>query len=104
MTILDAIKADVSYPLSDNAFELALIKRGLTSADTVTAIITASEEYELAVADCLMSAATSPDVKEGGYSVSMSDKKNIIARANGIYSKYGISSSLKPTAKFVNRW
>lgn len=100
MTYLEAIKARLNYPLSDNAFTLALEDRGLTSTGTYVK----GEAFDLAYADTITSLVTAPDVKEGGYSLSLSDKATLIKLANGIYAKYGIASSLKPVAKFVQRW
>jgi hypothetical protein len=104
MTYLEAIKAKLSYPLSDsNAFILALTDRGLTSTDTYAA----GESFDLAYADLIVVLVTTPNISEGGYSVSLSDRNTLIKIANGIYTKYEVEtplSSLKPTATFVNRW
>jgi hypothetical protein len=102
MTNLEAIKGKVGYPLSDNAFILALTDRSLVSTDTY--VIGNKQQLELAQADLIYTLVSSPNVTEGGYSVSLSDKKSLIELANGIYTKYGQSSPLKPTAKFVQRW
>lgn len=101
MTYLEALKAKVDYPLSDNAFILALEDRVLTSTDTYVK----GKSFDLAYADCLCVLVTMADKKEGShFSISISEKQNLIKLANGIYTKYGIVSSLKPTAKFVQRW
>ena len=100
MTNLEAIKGRLNYPLSDNAFILALTDRGLTSTDTYAK----GESFDLAYADSITMLVTSPKVSEGGYSVSLTDKATLIKLANGIYNKYGEPSSLKPIARFVNRW
>jgi len=99
MTNLEAIKGKLGYPLSDNAFILALDDRGLTSTDTYAK----GQAFDLAYADAITTLITTPNVSEGGYSISLADKKNLIKLANGIYTKYGVASSLKPTAKFVQR-
>jgi hypothetical protein len=100
MTYLEALKAKVEYPLSDNAYTLALEDRGLTSTDTYVK----GKLFDLAYADCLTQLVTMADKKESNFSISITEKRNLIKLANGIYSKYGIVSSLKPTAKFVSRW
>ncbi len=100
MTYLEAIKAKLDYPLSDNAFIVALEDRGLTSTDAYVK----GEAFDLAHADAIMMIVTSPDKREGGYSVSLSDRKTLTSLASGIYSRYGITSSLKQTARFVQRW
>lgn len=100
MTNLEAIKGRLNYPLSDNAFILALNDRGLTE----TATYSKGQAFDLAYADSITMLVTSPNISEGGYSVSLADKQTLIKLANGIYSKYGEASSLKPIARFVNRW
>ena len=103
MTYLEAIRAKLSYPLSDNAFILALTDRGLTSTDTYTA----GESFDLTYADTIVMLLTTPNISEGGYSISLTDKTALIKLASDIFTKYGEAnplSSLKPTAKFVNRW
>jgi hypothetical protein len=100
MTNFEAIKGRLGYPLSDNAFKLALSDRGLTDTDTYAK----GQAFDLAYADAITMLVTSPNVSEGGYSISLSDKNNLIKLANGIYEKYGTMSSLKPTATFVQRW
>ena len=98
MTLLEALKAKVQWPLGDNAFIAALTDRSLTYTDTYTGI---SEAFELAQADCLKSAATGPNVSEGGYSISSADRKLMLNMADTIYNKYGYATSAGPTAKFI---
>jgi hypothetical protein len=101
MTYLEAIKGKLSYPLSDNAFILALTDRGLTYTDTYAK----GQAFELAYADTVITLVTSPNVSEGGYSINQSDKKTLLELANGIFTKYGEPiSSLKKTATFVQRF
>ena len=100
MTNLEAIKGTLNYPLSDNAFIKALIDRGLVETATYSKI----QSFDLAYADCITTLVTAPNVSEGGYSISLSDKATLIKLANGIYSKYGQPGIAKPTATFVQRW
>ena len=101
MTYLEAIKGKLSFPLSDNAFILALTDRGLTYTDTYAT----SQSFDLAYADTIITLITTPDVTEGGYSIRSSDKKALLDLANGIYVKHGEPvSSLKKTATFVQRF
>lgn len=100
MTNLEAIKGKLNYPLSDNSFILALNDRGLVE----TATYSNCQAFELAYADSIKTLITAPNISEGGYSISLSDKAALIKLANGIYAKYGINSSLNPTATFVQRW
>jgi len=105
MTNLEALRARVGYPLTDNALEYALSKRSLDKDDIWQAT---SEAFDLAYADALVIVLTSPDsVSEGGYNISSNDKKFIAETANQIYKTYGQASfipALTPTARFVQRW
>jgi hypothetical protein len=103
MTNLEAIKAKLNYPLTDNAFILALQDRGLTQ----TGIYSGGEAFDLAYADAITSLATAPNVSEGGYQISLSDKTALLSLAAGLYTKYGAVNPIstpKKTATFVQRW
>ncbi|HLD90559.1 MAG TPA: hypothetical protein VI911_06020 [Patescibacteria group bacterium] len=105
MTNLEAIKAKMNYPLSENAFILALQDRGLASAG----IYSGGESFDLAYADAITTLVTVPNVVEGGYQVSLADKTTLLSLAAGIYTKYSAvnpipASSLKKTATFVQRF
>lgn len=102
MTNLEALKAAVNYPISTNQATLALLDRSLTPADTYTAV---SKEFELAKADILMLLISSANIAEGGYSISMTDKSNMMKMASQIYTKHGVSNPLAPQIKDAsNRW
>jgi hypothetical protein len=103
MTNLEAIKAKLNYPLTENAFILALQDRGLTSAG----IYVSSQSFDLAYADAITTLVTVPNITEGGYQISLTDKTSLLSLAAGIYTKYGVVnpiSSLKKTATFVQRF
>lgn len=101
MTNLEAIKGKLGYPLSDNAFKVALADRVLTDSATYTKC----QAFDLAYADAIVMIITKGNVSEGGFTVSMAEVKTLTSLANGIYAQYGIASPLpKPTAKFVQRW
>jgi hypothetical protein len=103
MTNLEAIKAKLNYPLTDNAFILALQDRGLASAG----IYAGGESFDLAYADAITTLVTVPNVSEGGYQISLTDKTSLLSLAAGIYTKYSAVnpiSSLKKTATFVQRF
>ena len=102
MTTIEALKASVNYPISVDQANVALIDRGLTSTDTYAGI---TQEFELAKADILMMLATSANIQEGGFSISMTDKGNMIKIASQIYTKYGVSNPLAPKLRNAsNRW
>lgn len=102
MTTLEAIKAKLSYPLSDNSYILALSDRGLSY--TATYASTDRQALELAQADLIYTLVTAPNVTEGGYSVSLSDKKSMMKLADSIYAKYNVRPLSSPRAKFVQKW
>lgn len=105
MNYLEAIKAKLGYPITDNAAELALITRGLVTTDTFVAT---SQAFELAYADSIMTILTSPtSIKEGGYAITYSDQKSLLSIANYFYARYGAANpleTLRPKARFVHRW
>jgi hypothetical protein len=101
MTNLEAIKGKLNYPLSVNSFTLALEDRGLSAAGTYVSC----QSFDLAYADAMTTLATAPNITEGGFQVSLTDKTALLRLADGIYTKYGevnIISSLKKTATFVH--
>lgn len=100
MTNLEAIQAKLNYPLSVTAFLLALQDRGLTSSATYSD----RQSLELAYADLCYTLISSPNITEGGYSVSLSDKKALTQVADSIFAKYGLISPLTPKATFINVW
>jgi len=102
MTYLEALKASLGYPLTDNAFILALENRGLTSTDTYST--TDKRAFELAKADCIMTLLSTPNVSEGGYSINLTDKESLKKLANGIYTRYKVANPLTPSASFNNPW
>ena len=99
MTNLEAIKAKISYTLSDNTYLLVLSDRGLTSGDTYS--IESKRAIDLAQADAIYILCTMPHKEEGGFTVSVTDRYALLRVADGIYQQYGIS---RKTAKFVQPW
>ena len=102
MTNLEALKAKISYPLTDNAFKLALTDRGLL--DTSAYTVANKRALELAQADLHVVLVSAPDVQEGGYQITLNDKKTLISVANGLYSKYGVPSPFGAKATFKQPW
>lgn len=104
MTILEAIKEAIGYPISDNRANMTLTKRGLTATDEATQSVLSGKAFELATADLMFWLITAPNIKEGGYSLSISDKKTLKDIASGIYAKHGLRGPSQPTARFINPW
>lgn len=101
MTNLEAIKAIVGYPLSDNAYKKVLLDRDLTDSATYVSS-TDKEAMDLAQASAIYIVCTQANKTEGGYSISITDKVSLLKIANDIYIRYGYSIPNSPTATFVN--
>lgn len=109
MTILEALKSKVSYPLPDNFFQSVLIERCLSGGDEFTMEVAGSKEFDLAKADAWIALVTASQVQEGNYSISLTDKSNMIKLANTIYNKYGEplygeTGEAKPTVTYCSDW
>ena len=104
MTNLEAIKAKVQYPLSDDMFSLALFERGLTPAGEY--VLINKKQMDLAEADCIVAMVTSPaSVSEGGYSISKSDVESLRKLASSLYRKWGlVDPFVSSISNATNRW
>lgn len=104
-TIIQALRDEVQYPVSDGFLHNKLIKRGLSGEEIFTADVSSSKEYQGCVADALIGIITSPNISEGGVSISHSDKSIILNIANTIYRNIGeqeVSEKQEPTV-YVGR-
>lgn len=99
MTNLQAIKAAVQFPLDETSFELALINRELTSTDTYSK--SSLKLIELCKADLFSTIISTPNIVEGGYQLSHSDKKQLSIEASRIYTKWGETFNI-PKIQIVN--
>jgi hypothetical protein len=103
MTNLEAITAKLNYPLSENTFIVAMEDRGAVS----DAVYAGGKAFDLAYADVIITLLTTPNITEGGYSISLSDKQTLLNLADKIYTTYSVAnpmSSLKKKATFVQRF
>lgn len=101
MTNLAAIKAKLNFPLSDDAYTLALLDRGLVS--TATYAVSDKQSLDLTWADLVYTLASTPNTTEGGYSISFSNRGDLLKAADGVYLKYGIRNPLRPIATFKSK-
>jgi hypothetical protein len=104
MTLLEAIKESIGYPISEKRAEMTLIKRGLNKTDEATEAVLNSKNFELATADLMFWMLTAANVSEGGFSLSISDKATLKELASGIYTKHGIAVPTSSTAGFISPW
>ncbi|MDR1161266.1 MAG: hypothetical protein LBK45_02905 [Tannerellaceae bacterium] len=88
-TILQALKDEIHYRLSDGFFENRLLSRGLNGDDPCTPDLLNDKPFRGAVADCLKSLIQAPGFSEGDLSFSLSEKDKIMALANSIYNSIG---------------
>lgn len=104
MTILEAFKSRVKYPLDDNLLSSILIDRGVEEDDTYTKEVGISKEYQLCRADLLIAQIDTPQVQDNGTSINPTDKSNFITLANSIYEKYGEPQigQKQPTVKYLD--
>ena len=88
MTLIEAIKQRVNYPLSDSQAEEKLISRGLAADTTFSKDVADSREFQLAYADTLRFVLTMVNLSQGG-SITAQNPAGIQGTANAIYKKYG---------------
>lgn len=104
MTNLEAIGASVIYPVEEAKLNKALFDRDLTPTDQYTK--ENKKALDLACADLYGIMVTAPQISEGGFSLSLSDKSNLLKVASSIYVKYGESDpfAAKSTITGVSPW
>lgn len=89
MTILDALKSHVKYPLGNDLFSVILITRALKGDDYFDSGVAKSFSFLGARADCYKELVVSPDISQGGISISAGEKERIITIANDMYKTIG---------------
>ena len=105
MTIVEALKSLVSYPIATNTASMILLKRGLTESATFDNSVAVSQAFELAEADLYKHLVSATNISEGGFSVSLTDNGNMIKMATAIYTKYGESDPFSSTlTNASSRW
>lgn len=88
-TILQALKDEISYPLSDGFFENRLLARGIDGESIIDIEVMNSNAFKGAVADCLFALVDSPNFSESDISISLPDRSIILKKANLIYASIG---------------
>lgn len=104
-TIIQALKDEIHYPVPEGFLLNKLMKRRLSGEDIFTADVASSREFQGCVADCLIGIITSPNISEGGVSISHSDKSSILNIANTIYRSLGekeVSEKEEPIVYIVS--
>jgi hypothetical protein len=83
-TILKSLKSKINFPLPEESYSTALIEAGLDGDAVYTKDL--KKDVELCAAELILVVCTSGNVSEGGYSLSISDKKSLMS-ARSIYLK-----------------
>ncbi len=109
MTILEALKSKVKYPLSEDFFQSVLIERGLSGGNVFNEEVATGKAFRLCRADCYIGQVDAPQIQEGSVAISLTDKSNFITLANAIYREYGEleygkSSEAKPKVTPLEDW
>ncbi|MCQ2257833.1 MAG: hypothetical protein MJZ41_07570 [Bacteroidaceae bacterium] len=90
LTIQNALKAQVQYPLPADFFTATLMKRGLNGDDECTKEVLDSPQFTGAHADCLKQVIIYPNsISQGGISISKTDRSSLINIANRLYQSIG---------------
>lgn len=89
MTVREALRSSFPFAISDRLLDVVAVSRLLCMEDCFDAVVSNSEAFNLAKADIIKSIVMSPNVSEGGVSISFSDKATLISIANSIYGAYG---------------
>jgi len=100
MTIAEALKSLAGYPLDDSNIEVVCIDHSLPTNDTYAG---RTKSFDLALADLLLIILNKPNVSEGGYSISLTEKQNLVNSRNQLLSKHGISPD-GPVITSCNPW
>ena len=87
MTNLEALRADMLYPIADVKLGKALIDRGVSPSGDYS--LSVKSVVELSRADLYTKLLTAPNISEGGVSIAVADKPVIMKVAASIYTKYG---------------
>lgn len=85
MTVLQALKISVGYPLDASILEKIMIDRCLALSDEYTG---ATREFMLARADVYMALVAMPDVSMDGFSLAVADRNLLSVLAESIYRRY----------------
>ena len=88
MTLLQAIKSRVNYPMSDQQAMEKLVGRNLDPDATYDSSVAAGQAFQLAYADTLRFIITMVNLSQGG-SITAQNMAGIRGTANAIYKKYG---------------
>ena len=102
MTNFEALKAEIVYQLPDNSFKKVLLDRGLN--DTGEYNPGNKRAMELCIADSIKILVSAPNISESGFSISVTEKKELIKLASTLYTKNGEANPFNPVISSVRPW
>ena len=104
MTIREALRNSFPFTVSNGTLDVIAVSRGLSIEDLFDTEVASNRQYELAKADVIKSVVMSPNISEGGVSISFSERQYMISVANEIYERYGeaLLGQATPTVKALD--
>ena len=105
MTIKEALKSIVNYPVPESVIENIADSRALDFNLEVSATIRESNQFRLASADILEWTSFAPNIQQGGVIINMlySDRQQLRERANAIYTELD-DKKQPPTIKQIYKY
>lgn len=88
MTNKEALTAAVNFPFDESKLDYILIKREVTGSAVFDKDTELTDAFQLAKADLYMVLVTTPNISEGGVSISLAEKETLKKMANDIYEYY----------------
>ena len=89
MTVREALRNSFPFSVKDSMLDVIAISRGLVLDTEFDSFVATSKSFDLCKADVIKAMVMTPNISEGGVSISFSDKSNMISIANTIYGTYG---------------
>lgn len=89
MTIREALRNSFPFAVGQGQLDVIAISRGLSLDDEFDSHVAVSRSFELCKADVIKTVVMTPNLSEGGVSISFTDRDSMISIANSIYGKYG---------------
>lgn len=89
MTVREALRNSFPFAVKDGLLDMIAISRGLVLDDEFDPFVATGKSFDLAKADIIGSVVMTPNISEGGVSISFSEKANLLSIANMIYGRYG---------------
>lgn len=89
MIVREALRSSFPFHVSESQLEMIATSRGLDLDGMFDSSVASGREFNLAKADVIKTIVMTPNVSEGGVSISFNDKAGMIAIANSIYGAYG---------------